>query len=82
MDINSKKGVYAGVMAMTNFIAYADGRNKDYAKNEYYDSRQGIECYQIELGYIKTDLDKILYNKEAYINSITDAIKEYLEIKN
>lgn len=61
--------------------AYADGRNKDYAKNEYYDSRQGIECYQIELGYIKTDLDKILYNKEAYINSITDAVKEYLEIK-
>ena len=62
--------------------AYADGRNKDYAKNEYYDSRQGIECYQIELGYIKTDLDKILYNKEAYINSITEAVKEYLEIKN
>ena len=61
--------------------AYVDGRNKDYAKNEYYDSRQGIECYQIELGYIKTDLDKILYNKEAYVNSITDAIKEYLNIK-
>ena len=29
--------------------AYADGRNKDYAKNEYYNSRQGIECYQVEL---------------------------------
>lgn len=58
--------------------AYADGRNKDYSKNEYYDSRQGIECYQVELGYIKTDLDKILYNREAYINSIADAVKEYL----
>lgn len=57
--------------------AYADGRNKNYSKNEYYNSRQGIECYQIELGYIKTDLDKILYNREAYINSIVEAIKEY-----
>ena len=57
--------------------AYADGRNKKYSKNEYYNSRQGIECYQVELGYIKTDLEKILYNKEAYINSIVEAIKEY-----
>lgn len=61
--------------------AYVDGRNKDYSKNEYYDSRQGIECYQIELGYIKNDLDKILNNKEAYLNSIVESIKEYLEIK-
>lgn len=60
--------------------AYADGRNKDYSKNQYYDSVQGIECYQFELGYIKTDLDKILYNKEAYVNSITEAVKEYLGI--
>ncbi|MBR3697648.1 MAG: N-acetylmuramoyl-L-alanine amidase [Clostridia bacterium] len=60
--------------------AYVDGRNKDYSKNEYYDSRQGIECYQVELGYIKTDLEKILYNREAYINSITQVIKDYLEI--
>lgn len=60
--------------------AYADGRNKQYSKNEYYDSRQGIECYQVELGYIKTDLDKILKNKEAYIKAITEAIKEYLDI--
>lgn len=58
--------------------AYADGRNKAYSKNEYFDSRQGIECYQVELGYIKTDLDKILYNKDAYIDAITEAIKEYL----
>ena len=60
--------------------AYVDGRNKVYSKNEYYNSRQGIECYQIELGYIKTDLDKILYNREAYINSISEAIKEYLNL--
>ena len=33
--------------------AYADGRNKDYAKNEYYDSRQGIECYQVEIRIYK-----------------------------
>ena len=33
--------------------AYADGRNKDYSKNEYYDSRQGIECYQVELRIYK-----------------------------
>ena len=60
--------------------AYADGRNKDYSKNEFYNSRQGIECYQIELGYIKNDLDNILNNKEAYINSIKEAVKEYLDI--
>ena len=60
--------------------AYVDGRNKVYSKNEYYNSRQGIECYQVELGYIKTDLDKILYNREAYINSISEAIKEYLNL--
>lgn len=60
--------------------AYADGRNTAYAPNKYYKSNQGIECYQIELGYIKNDLDKILYNKEAYINSIVQAIQEYLEL--
>ena len=60
--------------------AYVDGRNKDYSKNEYYDSRQGIECYQVELGYIKTDLDKILYSREAYVNAIAEAVKEYLEL--
>lgn len=60
--------------------AYADGRNTSYAPNEYYDSNQGIECYQIELGYIKNDLEKILYNREAYITSIVQAIKEYLKL--
>lgn len=58
--------------------AYADGRNKTYSKNQYFDSRQGIETYQVELGYIKTDLDRIINNREFYINGITEAIKEYL----
>lgn len=60
--------------------AYVDGRNTDYSANEYYDSVQGIECYQIELGYIDTDLEKILYNREAYITSLVQAIQEYLEL--
>ena len=54
--------------------AYVDGRNKDYSKNEYYKSNQGIECYQIELGYIKTDIDIIKNEKEGYIRAITEAI--------
>lgn len=58
--------------------AYADGRNKNYSKNQYYDSRQGIETYQVELGYIKNDLDNILNNKDSYINAMADAVKEYL----
>lgn len=60
--------------------AYADGRNKNYSKNQYYDSRQGIETYQVELGYIKNDLDKILNNKDSYVLGIVEAIKEYLEL--
>lgn len=58
--------------------AYADGRNMSFAANRFYNSNQGIECYQVELGYIKTDLDKILYNREAFTSSIKDAVKEYL----
>ena len=54
--------------------AYVDGRNKDYSKNEFYRTNQGIECYQIELGYIKTDLDIIKGEKEGYIKAITEAI--------
>lgn len=58
--------------------AYADGRNSFFAPNRYFNSNQGIECYQLELGYIKTDLEKMLYNREAYVNSIRDSVKEYL----
>lgn len=54
--------------------AYVDGRNIDYSKNEFYHCNQGIECYQIELGYIKNDLEIIRNEKEAYIKAITEAI--------
>jgi N-acetylmuramoyl-L-alanine amidase len=54
--------------------AYVDGRNTAYNRNEYYNSNQGIECYQLELGYIKNDLEIITNEKENYINAITDAI--------
>ena len=60
--------------------AYADGRNTVYAPNKYYNSNQGIECYQIELGYIKNDLEKMLYNREAYITAIVQSIQEYLGV--
>lgn len=55
--------------------AYVDGRNKAYSKNEYYNSNQGIECYQIELGYIKNDLNIIRNEKESYLRAITEAIE-------
>ncbi|MGN1298836.1 MAG: N-acetylmuramoyl-L-alanine amidase [Candidatus Scatovivens sp.] len=54
--------------------AYVDGRNTSYSANKYYNSNFGIECYQIELGYIKTDLEKILSEQEEYIKAIADAI--------
>lgn len=54
--------------------AYVDGRNTAYSANEYYNSNQGLECYQIELGYIKNDLDIITNEKENYIKAITEAI--------
>lgn len=54
--------------------AYVDGRNTAYDANQYYDSNQGIECYQLELGYIKNDLDLIVNRKSDYITAITEAI--------
>lgn len=59
--------------------AYVDGRNKEYSANKYYNSNQGIECYQIELGYIKNDLEIIKNEKEGYVASIAKAIYEYIE---
>ena len=49
--------------------AYVDGRNKDYSKNEYYRTNQGIECYQIELGYINLYISgyKSLYSSASVI---------------
>lgn len=54
--------------------AYVDGRNTSYNKNEYYNSNHGIECYQVEMGYIKHDLEIIKNEKEAYVSAITEAI--------
>lgn len=54
--------------------AYVDGRNTSYSANEYYNSNQGIECYQIELGYIKNDLNIITTEKENYVKAISEAI--------
>ena len=59
--------------------AYVDGRNKSYSANKYYNSNIGIECYQIELGYIKTDIEKLLNEKENYIKAIGDAIIEQID---
>lgn len=56
--------------------AYVDGRNKQYSKNEYFDSNQGIECYQLEMGYIKTDLETLITEKQRYVEAITKAISE------
>ncbi len=57
--------------------AYVDGRNKDYSKNEYYDSNHGIECYQIELGYIKNDMEIVENEMDAYVEAIAEMIKNY-----
>ncbi len=56
--------------------AYVDGRNTLYSKNQYYNTNQGIECYQIELGYIKNDLNIITSEKENYIRGIVEAIQD------
>lgn len=57
--------------------AYVDGRNKAYSKNEYYRSQYGIECYQIELGYIKNDLDILINEKDLILEGITKAVTEF-----
>ena len=54
--------------------AYVDGRNTYYDKNKFYDTNQGIECYQLELGYIKNDLDTILKDKDVITSTIADSI--------
>ena len=57
--------------------AYADGRNKEYSKNEYYDSNHGIECYQIELGYIKNDMEIVENEIDQYTEAIAEAIEKH-----
>ena len=53
--------------------AYVDGRNKNYSKNEFYNSNQGIECYQICLGSIKKNKDILLEEKENIVSAISSA---------
>ena len=53
--------------------AYVDGRNTDFSKNQYYNSNQGIECYQISIGSLKSDKDTILNEKEQIVNAIAEA---------
>lgn len=56
--------------------AYVDGRNKDYSANKYYNSNQGIECYQLCLGNIKTDLNTLKNEQSEIINAIVNAFSE------
>lgn len=51
--------------------AYVDGRNPNYSANEYYNSNQGIECYQISIGSLKKDKDILLNEMEQIINAIS-----------
>ncbi len=53
--------------------AYVDGRNPNYSANKYYNSNQGIECYQISIGSLKNNKDALLTEKEQIINAIADA---------
>lgn len=50
--------------------AYVDGRNPGYGKNQYYHSNQGIECYQISIGSLKSNKDILLTEKEQIVNAI------------
>lgn len=56
--------------------AYVDGRNTAYAANKFYNSNHGIECYQVELGYIRNDLDVIKNEQEQCVSAIAQAIIE------
>lgn len=58
--------------------AYVDGRNTQYGKNNYWNVNYGIECYQIEMGYINTDLEKILNSKEGIAEAISTALIEHI----
>ena len=53
--------------------AYVDGRNPSYSANQYYNSNQGIECYQISIGSLKYDKDILLSEKEQIVNAIANA---------
>lgn len=57
--------------------AYVDGRNTDYSKNAFYNSNHGIECYQIELGYIKNDMEIVNEQIQTYVEAIAQAIENH-----
>lgn len=59
--------------------AYVDGRNSAYAANKFYKSNHGIECYQIELGYIKNDIGIVKNEIEEYSAAIAEAIVEKIK---
>lgn len=61
--------------------AYVDGRNSTYGKNKYINSNTGLEAYQIEIGYIKTDGETLVNNKDIYIESLVQAIDNYKKSK-
>ena len=43
-----------------------------YGTNKYYNSNQGIECYQVSIGSIKKDKDILLNEKDKIVNAIAD----------
>jgi N-acetylmuramoyl-L-alanine amidase len=53
--------------------AYVDGRDTNYSKNIYYNSNQGIECYQISIGSISKELEILQNEEEAILNAIASA---------
>lgn len=61
--------------------AHIDGRDFSKPKNNYYNSNIGIESYLLELGYLNNylDLEIIQNEKDAYIEAITNSIKEYIK---
>jgi len=56
--------------------AYVDGRNTEYSANKYYNSNQGIECYQVSLGNIKSsDLEILLNEQQQIVNAIANVFE-------
>lgn len=52
--------------------AYVDGRNPNYGTNKYYNSNQGIECYQISIGRLKYEKEVIEEELDQISNAIAD----------
>jgi len=52
--------------------AYVDGRNPNYSANKYYNSNQGIECYQISIGRLKYEKEIIEEQMDQITSTIAD----------